>query len=334
MIRTLAFWAAIPALLAQAPRLGDINLYGLHKITAEHILNTLDIRPGGPLPPSKGELEDTLEKMPGVVLAQVEAVCCDGTRAILFIGIEEKGAPHAAFRSNPSGDAVLPDDLVTAYQGYLSTVQRLAQRGAAGEDLSAGHSRMNDPEARGFQDRFIAFAGAHLDLLRNVLRNGAEAEQRAVAALVIGYAPRKQDVINDLQYALQDPDEAVRANAARALKAIAVLGAREPGAGIQIAPTWFIELLHSVVLSDRVEAVSVLLTLTDRKDPAALQLIRERALDEIVEMARWATPRYALPPFLLVGRVAELPDDQVQQSWEKGDRSAVIDKALATHKRG
>jgi hypothetical protein len=335
VIRTLVLGAVLSA-AAQAPAIGDINLYGLHKISAEHILKTLDIRPGGPLPPSKGELEDALEQMPGIVRARVEAVCCEGSRAILFIGIEERGAPHAAFRSDPSGDAVLPSDLVDAYHGYLSVVQRLAQQGAAGEDLSAGHSRMKDSEASAFQDRFADFAEKHLSLLRDVLRHGSEAEQRAIAAFVIGYAPRKQDVVNDLQYALQDPDEAVRSNAARALKAIAVLASREPGLGIRISPTWFIELLHSVVLSDRVEAVSALLTLTDHRDPATLELIRDRALDEIVEMARWATPRYALPPFLLVGRVAGLTDDQILQSWEKGDRNSVIDKALAAagRKRG
>ena len=64
-----------------------------------------------------------------------------------------------------------------------------------------------------------------------------------------------------------------------------------------------------------------------------LQLIRERALPSLEEMARWKTPRYALPPYLLLGRVAGLPEDQIQQSWEKGDRETVISKALATASR-
>ena len=308
---------------------GDINLYGLRKISREHLLGALGLKTGGPLPRSKGDLEDTLEAMPGIVRAQVEAVCCEGSRAIIFIGIEERGAPHTAFRSEPAGDAVLPADLVDTYNSFLSVVQRLAGRGSASEDLSAGHSRMSDPQARALQDRFAEFAQAHLPLLREVLRTGAEPGQRAIAAAVIGYAPHKADVVDDLQYALQDPDESVRANAARALKAIAIMASRQPSAGIHISPTWFVELLHAVVLSDRVEATSVLLTLTDREDASTLQLIRERALDDLIEMARWATPRYALPPYLLLGRVAGLSDDQVQQSWEKGDRDVVIDKALA-----
>ena len=39
---------------------------------------------------------------------------------------------------------------------------------------------------------------------------------------------------------------------------------------------------------------------------AALDLLRERALADLAEMARWPTLRYALPPFLLMGRIAGL----------------------------
>jgi hypothetical protein len=45
-------------------------------------------------------------------------------------------------------------------------------------------------------------------------------------------------------------------------------------------------------------------------------------------MARWKTLAYAQPPFQLLGRVAGLPDVQVNQAWEKGDRESVIQKAL------
>ena len=128
---------------------------------------------------------------------------------------------------------------------------------------------------------------------------------------------------------MQDPDESVRANAIRSLTAIAVLAAKLPDLGIRISPTWFIELLNSVVLSDRFESAKALLTLTDRPNPSALQQIRERALPALAEMARWKTPRYALPAYLLLGRLAGVPDTEVQQAFEKGDREAVIKKALA-----
>jgi hypothetical protein len=193
--------------------------------------------------------------------------------------------------------------------------------------MTAGHAIMADPAVSAIQQKFIDFAAVHLDLLRDELRTGSVPDERAVAAMVIGYAPRKLDVVNDLQFAIDDPDEAVRANAMKSLTAIAVMAHQQPGFGIKIAPTWFVEMLNSVVLSDRVEATKALLTLTDGANPAALDLVRERALGSLVEMARWKTLRYALPPFLLLGRVAGISDAQTRQDWEKGDREAVIQKA-------
>jgi hypothetical protein len=135
-------------------------------------------------------------------------------------------------------------------------------------------------------------------------------------------------VADDLQSALQDPDEAVRANALRALTAIAVYSAKHPDLGIRVSATWMVELLNSIVLNDRLDAVKALVILTDSPNPPALALIRERGLSSLAEMARWKTLRYALPPFLILGRAAGLPEDQIRQAWEKGDREAVIGKAL------
>jgi len=307
---------------------GDINFYGLRKVAAERILSALELKSGDPLPASKGDLEDRLAKIPGVAMARLEAVCCEGPDVTLFMGIEEKGAPLPALRTAPAGSATLPPELTATYGEFLAAVGRAAARGNAGEDLTAGHSMMADPEARAAQERFTAFAADHPDLLRDVLRNAAEPDERATAAVVIGYAPKKQEVVNDLQYALQDPDESVRANAMRSLRAIAVLAAKEPGLGIRVSPTWFVQLLQSIVLSDRVQSAEALVTLTDHGDQAALDQIRASALPALAEMARWKTLRYALPPFLLLGRAAGMADAELHQLWEKGERETVIRQAL------
>jgi hypothetical protein len=320
--------AAVSAAAAQAPSVGEIDFYGLHKITAEHILRAVHVKTGDPLPRSKGDLEDAIEKIPGVVVGRVEAVCCEGPRATLFIGIEERGAAHASFRSEPAGEVTLPEDLRTSFQQFVASVARAASRGETAEDLTAGHPMMANAETRAYVPEFISFATSHLDQLRDVLRNAAEADQRAIAAAVINYAPKKKEIVDDLQYAVQDPEESVRANAIRSLTAVGVLAASKPDLGIKVSPTWFIELLNSIVLSDRVESAKALLTLTDRGDGAVIQQIRERGVPALAEMARWKTPRYALPSFLLLGRVAGLAEAEIHQSWEKGDRETVIEKAL------
>jgi len=312
-------------LCAQPPRIDTIEFYGLHKLAEQKLLHTLQVKPGDPLPPSKGDLEDQLEQIQGVVMAHVEAVCCDQGKTSLFIGIEEKGAPHLAFRSIPSGSAMLPDDVTKTYGQFLEAVRNAAHRGSTAEDLTNGHSLMADPDARDLQTRFADFAASgHLPLLRDVLRDSDDAEQRAIAATLIGYAPNKKDVLNDLEYALQDPDDSVRANALRSLNAIAVLARLQPQLGIQVSPTWIVEMLNSIVLSDRNHAADVLVTLTDRDAAAALEQIRERALDSVVEMAQWTVLRYALPPFILVGRLAGMTEQEIQKAWTSGDRPAVI----------
>lgn len=335
VVKLLTICLLIAACLgAQAPRVGDVEFYGLHKLSEQRLLHAMHVKPGDPLPPSKGDLEDELEKVSGVVLAHVEAVCCADGKATLFVGIEEKGAPHLAFHTPPAGDAALPQNIVDNYQKFLDAVRSAARRGSTAEDLTQGHSFMADPEARALQVRFADFAGAHLPLLQEVLRDSADEEQRAMAATIIGYVPNKKDVGNDLEAAMQDPDEAVRANALRALNAIAVLARLQPGLGIRISPTWFVEMLNSIVLSDRTRAATALVTLTEQNGAGALDQIRERALDSVVGMARWKELRYALPAFILTGRIAGINEQAIQKAWTSGNRESVIERALEPrHKR-
>ncbi len=331
------FWLLLllpAALVADAvPRIGSIDYYGLRKVRQDRIRKVLGVTAGDPIPPSRGDLEERLEKVPGVVLARVEAVCCDGGESMLFVGIEEKGAAHFALRTPPAGDVALPPEIVEEYTALVQAVESAARRGSTAEDLTRGHPLAADPDERAIQAGFVSFAGKNLARLRDVLRNSADTEQRAMAATIIGYAPDKKAVLNDLEYAVQDPEESVRASAMSALNAIAVLAVKQPGLEIQIPPTWFAEMLNSVVLSDRTRATTALLNLTESRPAATLELLRERALPSLAEMAQWNSLRYALPAFLLLGRVGGLSEKQIQGSWTKGDRAAMVLEVAATGKK-
>jgi len=204
--------------------------------------------------------------------------------------------------------------------------------GATAEDLTRGHSLMADPASRADQEMFIPLAKDHLTQLRDVLRNSADEDQRAVAAYVIGYTPSKKEVVNDLQYALKDADAGVRNNAARALMALAVLARLDPNYGMKIEPTWFIEMLNSLSWSYRNQVLKALQILTDNRDASVLDQLHERALPSLVEMARWKTLSHALPAFVLLGRLAGMPDTQVQAVWTGGDRESVITAAMSKKK--
>ncbi len=265
-----------------------------------------------------------------MVESHLEAVCCDNGKITLYAGIEERGAQHFDLHEVPDGDAPLPQDINAAYRRFLDAFSTAARQGYTKEDLTKGYARSEDPTTRAIQDMFPSLVADRLVELRRTLRNSADEEERATAAYVIGYAPDRKSVVNDLQYALRDADPGVRVNAARSL--IAFAGAGVAGTGIKVEPTWFIEMLNSLSWTDRTRALDALQILTDKRDQAVLDQIRTRALPALVEMARWKTLAHALPAYLLLGRLTSLSEKQIQDAWSRGDREFVIAEALKTQK--
>jgi hypothetical protein len=319
----------LPGVLwGHAPCIGIIDFYGLRTIPEARVRQALQLKEGDKLPPSKRAVEARLETIPGVTGAHVEEVCCEGGKFILYVGIEQQGGPQMTFRPRPQGDVKLPDEIVETEQAFRRALMKAVQKGDAQDDISNGHSLMSNPDVRAQQERCLSYAEREIELLRNVLHNSADANQRAIAAWVIGYAPVKRLVVEDLQSAVNDADEGVRNNAMRALGAIADLAARKPELGIHISPGPFVDLLNSPFWTDRNKATFVLGELTEGGDPSTLAALRERALPALVEMARWKSPGHAYAPFILLGRAVGLSDREVEEAYQRGDRESVIARAL------
>ncbi len=317
---------------AQAPRIGVIDFYGLHKVPESKIRAALGAREGDPLPPSKGDAEENLSDLPGVIDSHLEAVCCDAGKMILYVGIEEKGTPHFEIREPPERDIRLPDQITATYHEFLQAWAAAVRKGEDRDDLTHGHALSANPETRAIQEKMIPLAKDHLKELSDVLRNSSDEEQRATAAYVIGYAPNKSEIVDDLQYALKDSDAGVRANATRSLVAVAVLARLHPVSNLKVAPTWFVEMLNSLSWTDRKQALMALQILTDDRDPSVLEELQDRALSSLVEMARWKTLEHALPAYVLLARIAGVPDRQAQDAWARGDRESVIAQVTAKKK--
>jgi len=326
--RTLpCLFLALASGYAQDLRFDTLDFYGLHKVSESQVRKTLGVREGDRMPASKGDAEAKLDQISGVVESHLEAVCCDNGQTVLYVGIEEKGAPHFDLREPPEREVALPDEIVGTYNRFLEAAQAAARRGSTDEDLTHGHPLMADGSARAVQEMFPALADQYLLQIRDVLRNSDDEAQRAMAAYVLVYATRKSEVVNDLQYGLKDADAGVRNNAARSLVALSVLAKLDPSSEVRISATWFIEMLNSLSWSDRNRALWALQTLTDSRDPLVLDQLRTRALDALVDMARWKTLSHALPAFILLGRVAGMPEPEIQSAWTRGDRDAVINTA-------
>ena len=308
-----------------------IEIYGAHKSSVQNIEHALAVSPGDPMP-SRESAEERIGKVPGVLAARVEAACCEQRQMILYVGVEEKDAPHFDFHLAPTGDVTLAPGLADKYRDFLDAVAGSIRGRNADEDLTNGYSLMADPECRGLQLGFIPLVTRDLALIDRVLRESSDPEQRAAAAYVIQYGPRSAHssklIADALQYALRDQDETVRENAMRALHAVAIGGKLHPEQQVHIEATWFVELLNSVVWSDRHNATLALVNLTESRDPETLVLIRERALASVIEMARWHDLQHALPAFILAGRLAGLSENEIQSAWLSGDREAVLAQAL------
>lgn len=331
MLRMVVCLVSAACLLpAEAPRVGVIEIFGLHKVKPETVRKALGVLEGDPLPLSKTDTEERIEGIEGVALASLTAVCCDNGKAVLYVGIEERGAPHFDFHSPPGLDLKVPDEVSQTWLDFITGLELAGKYGNVEEDLTQGHSLLSDPDSRQCQEKFVTYAEQYFDLLREVLRGAADEQQRAIAAYVLGYSSKKKVVANDLQYAIQDFDPTVRNNAMRALSAIAVYADLHPDSEIKVSPTWFVEMLNSVQFTDRNKASMALVNFTEKRDAGTLALLRERALPSLIEMAQWRNLGHALPAFILLGRLEGLPEEKIQQMWKEGKRQELVRMATST----
>ena len=314
--------------------IGIVDFYGLRQISESRAREALTFKEGDTLVRNSErsaalkESEDRLARLPGVTRARINVSCCDTGRVIVYVGVEERGAPTMRFRAEPTGPARLADDIVRSGEEFSTALMRAVERGDAAEDRSQGHAFAHNPTTRAIQERFVTYAKRDLSQLRLVLRSSGDAAHRALAALVLGYAPDKQAVVEDLVNGISDPADEVRNNAMRALLVFADMDPAASRNAPRIPPEPFIALLNSPVFSDRNKASGALMALSASRDPGLLATLRKGALTSLVEMARWKSAGHALFAFTILGRIAGYSDEAAQDLWDRGDREIVIEAAI------
>jgi hypothetical protein len=333
----LAFLGAggVSGLAGEGLQIGIIDFYGLGRVSESAARAALTFKEGeaisleGDGPQAfLAESERRLSRLPGVTRAQTELVCCEAGRGIVYVGLEEQGRPALRFRPVPRGTERLSADVLQAGEDLDKTWMEAVRGGTVGEDRSQGHSLLHDPATRAVQERFVGYAARDLKRLRRVLRNSSDAEQRALAAQVLGYVRDKQAIVDDLVYGMSDPSAEVRNNAMRAL---AVFASVDPSAGHPIARVPFkpfLALLHSLVWKDRNKASWALMELSARRDPALLGILKRDARATLIEMARWKSLGHATPALTILGRIGGQSDDAIVAALSRGDREAIIEAAL------
>jgi len=278
--------------------------------------------------PKKRASEQKLEAIPGIKSAFLTRVCCaEDHKSMLYVGVEEAGAPCLRFHPAPNGTVRLPTEVVKAGQEVEAAWEKAILAGDAAEDDSQGYALGHDPGLRAAQFRYVALAQTHRANLLDVLHNSSDDQQRALAAEVLGYIKDKQAVVGDLVAAMRDPSPDVRNNATRTLVVFARFAPEPPAAKIQIPLRPFIELLNSCVWWDRNKSSAALAELTEQRDPALLAELRKEALPSLMEMARWKDMGHAASSLLILGRIGGLSDEQMEKDLETGDREAILDAA-------
>jgi hypothetical protein len=313
----------------QVPPIGIIDFYGLRSVSEQQARQALQIKEGDKWPESLAEAQSRLEALPNVQQARLNAACCDAGKTILYVGIKEKGsAPSLQFRSAPKGAIRLPETIKQAGEAFYDALTEGVQKGDIGEDDSQGHALNSYPEARAIQQRFITFAAQDFKLLQAVLRQSSNARHRALAAQIIAYTANKKEEVQDLVYGISDPDDGVRNISMRALGLIASFAQRSRAQRIKVPVKPFIEMLNSIVWTDRNKSSIALYQLTEKRNPAVLAKLRKQALPSLIEMSRWKAPGHAFSPFFLLGRVGNLSDVEIQRAWDSGNRETLIATVL------
>ena len=292
--------------------IGNIDFYGLRTISETEVRGLLpfsedDVRVRGSVTESlKSEIAEALN----VARVEIINVCCreDGL-TIVYIGIEETPTFNLDYHAQPTGDAMLPREILKTadeLDAALNTIFRSVQSGnAVGPrgDASAGHALFIDPELRALQERYLIYADQFRERLIEVLHNSADDEQRAIAATVIAYASDKVAVVPHLEDAVLDSSDGVRNDATRALAIIAMYANEHPELGIEISPDVYVDMLNSIEWSDRNKASALLMSLTSSRDPELLAQLEERSLLSLIEMCRWKSDGHAFMSCRILERV-------------------------------
>ena len=313
-VRRIALFALVALPACGRDRVWDIEFFGYKGIDVASVRHAVPVREGDAFAG-----EGTKEKIRKAVTAtlgreptDVTAVCCDENQDfVLFIGLPGSTNQCFSYNPEPKGTARLSDEL-TRLDARLDEAWRSAvQKGgeSAHEDDSKGYALSSDPALHSLQVKLRQYALAREDELLSVLETSSDPHQRRIAAQALGYANKSPRQIEMLVRAARDLDFVVRNNAIRAL---GVLASSDAKLARGIPAGDFIDMLNSGSWTDRNKGLFLLDALSSGRDPALLAELQTRAMDSLIEMAKWRDTGHAYTARILLGRIAGIPEERLR----------------------
>jgi hypothetical protein len=318
-------------LYAQSDRLGIIEVYGLSGDKLSAVRTAIQLSEGDRLDRTvfnKKEIEKRINTVKGIRHVDVSLICCEDARgrSILYVGVADRDLQIVKPAHDPSGMEKLDSFILNTYDRYNDVLREAVLAGQATENNDQGHVLLDYPPAKPIQDSLIAYASARLSLLGKVIRGSGSVDHRRAASWIIAFAKDKKDIISDLLLASNDKDETVRNNATRALGVLARYANQYPNTGIKISAEHFIRHLHSIVWTDRNKSAMLLEALTAGRSTSVLSNIERKSLHQIMEMARWKNPGHAMFAFIILGRIAGIPEEEIFAAFTSEKRLMVVDE--------
>lgn len=312
---------------SESYRIGEVEFFGYAGLDLERVRAALPVHEGDAVSEdgmaALGEtIKRAVREKTGREPTDVTFVCCDDRGGVMiYVGLAGGSNRPFAFNPAPKGAARLPSAALALYKRFVDAVSDSARTGQTGEDDSKGYALASYPPLRAAQLRIRRYALGHEPLLLGVLASASDAEQRATAAELLGYARQSERQILALVRASRDVDDGVRNNAVRAL---GVLARSDPKIARRIPAAPFVDMLSSGNWKDRNKASGLLDVLSLTRDRRLLALLRARALDSLVEMARWRSHGHASAARAMLGRIAGIGEERLAKLVATDQVEAIV----------
>jgi hypothetical protein len=321
LLATAAFSAAA---YSQNSRIGEIEFFGYSGLDVAAVREALPVHEGDQLSRSlkNDRIRAAARQVTSIEPTDVANVCCDVKgQSMLYIGLGKSGGSFA-YNPVPAGTSRFPERVTKLYDQAENATMQAVFKGNASEDRSKGYSLSADANLRSKQLAMRDYALGHASLILEVLESSPDHRQRIVASELLGYAEQSGKQIAALAHASHDSNDTVRNNAVRALL---VLAESDPKVAAQIPAAEFIPMLHSGTWTDLNKASGLLEPLSAGRDPKLLGRLREQALETLIEMARWRSPEHSYSAKMILGRIAGINEERLEQIVEKGGVQTILD---------
>jgi len=271
------------------------------------------------------ELSDSKEavlKATGKAPTDIANVCCNETGGWdIYVGLGGATTTTAKYRKAPIGYERMPAEVTKLVRDIGNALFHAISSGKAQEDRSHGYALSSDEVLRALQLRLHSYAAVHRAEIISVLKHSSSAEDRASAAMTLGYSDRSKGQLDALASASQDPDAEVRNNATRALLVIADV---DKAAANHIPMRPFEDMVCSGTWTDRNKGAGLLMALTKNRNIEARRIV-VLALEEIADWDR----SHAVPARIVLGRLAGIKDTELF-ALATGPNWRTIEKGLSS----